>query len=612
MTQTILIVDDDPTQRRLLQAVIERAGYATLQAASAEEAFRALEGPQGPDVALMMLDLVMPGEDGLSALRRLRPDRPNLPVIVLTAQGGIETVVTAMRAGADDFLVKPASPERIHVCIRNALKLKALSGEVQRLKKRGSGHLTFKDMIARSAAMRGVVRLGERAAQSNIPILIEGESGVGKEVLARAIWSGSDRAGKPFVAVNCGAIPENLIESILFGHEKGSFTGANEKHIGKFQEADGGTLFLDEIGELRLDMQVKLLRAIQEGEVDPIGAKRPVKVNIRLISATNRNLASLAQEGRFREDLYYRLNVFPMQLPPLRERLEDLPELVGHFIERFAAEESKRVVGVEPAAMDMLLRFGWPGNIRQLENSVFRAVVLADSSHLTVADFPQIAAAMGVEFARVETRAAEHASVAGVTMRAAVGHDVGAPGPLPARSAPSGSIRLTNGLELAATDETGHLRKLEAIENDLIRFAIERYDGHMSEVARRLGSGGRRSIARSASWASRSGPRTPEVDSRRRVHGGAPAPRARRAAMIEALVLSVAAAAAPQPTSVGLQYDLRVAGIGVAQIRVAATTTREAYAVVAQGETNGPADWIAGLVLGRRRPARSEAARSIR
>jgi DNA-binding NtrC family response regulator len=486
MAQTILIVDDDPSQRRLLQAVIERAGYATIQAASADEAFRTLEGSKGPDVSLMMLDLVMPGEDGLTALKRLRPERPSLPVIVLTAQGGIETVVTAMRAGADDFLVKPASPERIIVCIRNALKLKALTGEVQRLKKRATGHLSFGDLVAKSPAMRGIVRLGERGAQSNIPVLIEGESGVGKEVLARAIWTASDRSGKPFVAVNCGAIPENLIESILFGHEKGAFTGASEKHIGKFQEADGGTLFLDEIGELRLDMQVKLLRAIQEGEVDPVGSKRPVKINIRLISATNRNLTDLAREGRFREDLYYRLNVFPIAVPPLRERMEDLPDLVQFFVERFAAEENKRIVGVDPAAMKMLQSYAWPGNIRQLENTVFRAIVLCDGSHLVPGDFPQVAAHLGVEIPAPELSAPPVPDGEPVYAMAA-GHDVVAvAAPM---GQPQGTIRLANGLELRATDEAGHLRKLEEIENDLIRFAIERYDGHMSEVARRLGIG---------------------------------------------------------------------------------------------------------------------------
>ena len=240
--------------------------------------------------------------------------------------------------------------------------------------------------------MERVIRLAERAAKSNIPVLIEGESGVGKEVLARAIQGSGERRGKPFVTVNCGAIPDNLVESTLFGHEKGAFTGATERHAGKFVEASGGTLFLDEIGELPLDAQVKLLRALQEGEVDPVGGKRSVRVDIRLVSATNRSLLDLVKQGRFREDLYYRLNVFPMTLPPLRARREDVPDLVRSFCARFAAEEGKRVRAITPEAMALLTRYGWPGNVRQLENALFRAVVLADGDELTVAEFPQIAA----------------------------------------------------------------------------------------------------------------------------------------------------------------------------------------------------------------------------
>ncbi|WP_292981822.1 sigma-54-dependent transcriptional regulator, partial [Oceanicaulis sp. UBA6590] len=308
MAKTVLIVDDDPTQRRLMQAVLEKQGHL---AETAEDGEAGLERVKRGGVDVVMLDMVMPGMDGIETLEAIKARNPDLPVIVLTAHGGIETVVKAMRAGAVDFFVKPASPERIAVSIRNALKVKDLSGEVTRLKKRTTGALGFSDMIAGAPAMRQVVRLGERAAKSNIPILITGESGVGKELVARAIAAGSDRAGRPFVAVNCGAIPENLVESTLFGHEKGSFTGAVAKHLGKFQEADGGTLFLDEIGELPLDMQVKLLRALQEGEVDPVGSKRPVKVDVRIVSATNRDLAEQVKTGAFREDLFYRLNVFP-------------------------------------------------------------------------------------------------------------------------------------------------------------------------------------------------------------------------------------------------------------------------------------------------------------
>ncbi|MDE2133473.1 MAG: sigma-54-dependent Fis family transcriptional regulator [Alphaproteobacteria bacterium] len=468
MAQTILIVDDDPVQRRLLEAAISRAGMTVVTAPGGGPALDLVSGPRGEQIALVLLDLVMPDIDGLEVLAKLRVSHPDLPVIVLTAKGGIDSAVEAMRAGANDFLVKPASPERITVSIRNQLKIGTLSGEVTRLKKKAEYRLVFADLVAKSDEMRQVFRLGVRAAQSTIPILIEGESGVGKELIARAIQGSSDRAGKPFVTVNCGAIPENLIESILFGHEKGSFTGASERHLGKFQEADGGTLFLDEIGELRLDMQVKLLRALQENEVDPVGSKRPVKVDVRIISATNRDLSELTREGRFREDLFYRLNVFPIMVPPLRDRREDVPALARHFITRFAAEEHKPVAGMTPEAADLLQRFSWPGNVRQLENTIFRAVVLCDGSMLDVCDFPQIAAAMGVE---AKNRRA---------FVAADNLDAGMFAPTLPASSP---------YALSATDASGHMRKLEEMEFELIRLAISRYDGHMSEVARRLGIG---------------------------------------------------------------------------------------------------------------------------
>jgi DNA-binding NtrC family response regulator len=295
-----------------------------------------------------------------------------------------------MQAGATDFFIKPASPERITVSIRNALSMGDLKGEVERLTKRAGNRTTFADLIGTSPAMTLVKRMGERAAKSSIPILITGESGVGKELIARAVHGGSDRAGKPFVAVNCGAIPENLVESILFGHEKGSFTGATDKHLGKFKEADGGTLFLDEVGELPLDMQVKLLRALQEGEIDPIGSKRSQKVDVRIVSATNRDVAHAVEQGRFREDLYYRLNVFPIEAPSLRERREDIPALVEAFIRRFNVEEGKRVVGAAPETLQCLTAFDWPGNVRQLENAVYRAIILADAPYLQPYDFPAI------------------------------------------------------------------------------------------------------------------------------------------------------------------------------------------------------------------------------
>ena len=259
------------------------------------------------------------------------------------------------------------------------------------MKRSRAGTLSFKDIVTRNARMQAVLRTAEKATASLIPVLIEGESGVGKELIARAIHGSGERRAKPFVAVNCGAIPENLVESTLFGHEKGAFTGATEKHIGKFVEASGGTLFLDEVGELPPAAQVKLLRAIQEGQVDPVGGRKPVKVDVRIISATNRNLIADAKSGRFREDLFYRLHVFPITVPPLRERPEDIPDLVRHFLVRFAAEEGKRIRAVSADALALLNAHPWPGNVRQLENAVFRAVVLADGDEIGASEFPQLA-----------------------------------------------------------------------------------------------------------------------------------------------------------------------------------------------------------------------------
>ena len=458
MVKSVLIVDDDPTQRRLLQAVIEKQGF---RAETAESGEHALDRIASGGVDVMLLDLIMPGMDGMETLEAVQHKNPDLPVIVLTASGGIETVVAAMRGGAADFFVKPASPERITVSIRNALKVQNLSGEVKRLTKKVEGRLGFSDMIAGAPAMQQVVRLGERAAQSDIPILVTGESGVGKELVAQSIMAASKRAGEPFVAVNCGAIPENLVESTLFGHEKGAFTGAVGKHAGKFQEADGGPLFLDEIGELPLDMQVKLLRALQEGEVDPVGSKRPVKVNVRIISATNRDLAEQVAEGQFREDLFYRLNVFPIEVPSLKERKEDVPALVRHFIGRFNAQEDKSILDAAPETHALLASYDWPGNVRQLENSVFRAVVLADSDTLKPEDFPQISGLTP------SIEAGGH--VSGADVLAEVVSSIAAP--------------------VEIMDDGGHLRSLEDIERDLIEFAIENYAGRMSEVARRLGVG---------------------------------------------------------------------------------------------------------------------------
>ncbi len=425
MAKTILVVDDDPTQRRLIQAVLERDGYAVVHAAGGGEAIDRMT--QGGGADLILLDMVMPEMSGLECLAELRSAGVAEPVIVLTANGGIDMVVKAMQAGAQDFFVKPVGPERLLIGVRNALQMKRLTAEVGRLTKRAQGRTSFDDIVGDSAPMRMVKALGPRAAKSSIPVLITGESGVGKEVIARALHGASDRAGKPFVAVNCGALPANLIESILFGHEKGAFTGAVDKTLGKFREADGGTLFLDEIGELPLDMQVKLLRALQE-------------------------------------DLFYRLNVFPIEAPSLRDRREDIAALVDHFIARFNAEEGKRIAGCAPETLALLQGFDWPGNVRQLENAVFRAIVLADAPFLQPHDFPAIS---GVAAPMPDASPLHAATFANAQTEAAGGGEQ--------------PIRIL--------DDRGHLRTLEEIERDLIQHAIEVYAGHMSEIARRLGIG---------------------------------------------------------------------------------------------------------------------------
>jgi DNA-binding NtrC family response regulator len=468
MTKTVLVVDDDPTQRRLAQAVLEREGFAVVHAESGDQAIARLTSGAACD--LILLDLVMPGISGQDTLKEMRARGFAQPVIVVTASGGIDTVVQAMQAGACDFFIKPASPERITISIRNALSMGDLKGEVERLKKHAGGKTTFADLVGDSPAMTMVKRMGERAAKSSIPILITGESGVGKEVIARAVHGSSDRAGKPFVAVNCGAIPENLIESILFGHEKGSFTGATDKHLGKFQEANGGTLFLDEVGELPLDMQVKLLRVLQEGEVDAIGSKRSLKVDVRIVSATNRDPAQAVKDGLFREDLFYRLNVFPIEAPALRERREDIPALVEHFVRRFNVEEGRNVAGASAETMAFLTAFDWPGNVRQLENAVYRAIVLADAPYLQPYDFPSIS---GIKAPPPQ-------------------QDAPGPGGFSVPGLPTAAeliAEMPKDAPVRILDGRGHLRTLEEIERDLIQLAIEIYAGHMSEVARRLGIG---------------------------------------------------------------------------------------------------------------------------
>jgi DNA-binding NtrC family response regulator len=475
MAASILIADDDPVQRRLVENMVQKCGYEAVVAESGDAAIAMLSGGDAPTIDAVVLDLVMPGLDGMGVLARMREVGLTVPVIVQTAHGGIDNVVSAMRAGAQDFVVKPVGFERLQVSLRNALATSVLKGELQRIRHSREGRLTFSDIITRSDAMDGVLRTAQKAATSGIPVLIEGESGVGKELFARAVHGSGERRSKPFVAVNCGAIPDNLVESILFGHEKGAFTGATERHLGKFVEASGGTLFLDEVSELPLTAQVKLLRALQEGAVEAVGGRKPVKVDVRIISATNRKLLDHVKSGHFREDLFYRLHVLPLTVPPLRARREDIPHLLRHFLARFAAEEHRAVTGISAEAVAHLAQFDWPGNIRQLENAVYRAVVMSEGDRLELADFPLLLAA-------AQTEVAPEANYGAVTV-APVLHQ-GAPTLVSGSDIPIAPLPGHGTLSMLTS--AGEMRPLEEMENEIIRFAIAHYRGQMSEVARRL------------------------------------------------------------------------------------------------------------------------------
>ncbi len=375
----ILVVDDSRETIEVLRRNLETEGYAVAAAASAVEAIKLLEG--GP-VDLVITDYRMPGIDGMDLIRHVTENFRDLPVVMITGYGSIGHAVDAVKAGAVEYLAKPFTDAELS----NAVK-RALLGRAPRHWDETAVPLP-PGMIGNAPSMRKVYGLLAKASAVDAPVFITGENGTGKELAARAIHYTGTRAAAPFVAVNCGAIPETLFESELFGHVKGAFTGADQTRAGYFQTADGGTIFLDEIGELAPGMQVKLLRAVQEGEVAMVGSSKPLRVDVRIIASTNRNVAALVSRGLFREDLYWRLNVIAIELPPLRERAEDIPLLVRHFISRWAREYGKKEPEVSARAMDALARHDWPGNVRELENTVQRIVVLSDGPIIDVVDLP--------------------------------------------------------------------------------------------------------------------------------------------------------------------------------------------------------------------------------
>jgi len=382
----VLVVDDEAIVRESLCDWLSDIGHQVL---TAENGPKALKIIQKEEPSIVIADLVMPGMDGIELLKRIREISPRTEVIVVTAYGSIPTAITAMREGAYDYIEKPFCPERAELLIEKLVEHQQLLEENITLQHRLEERYRFENIIAKSPRMQQVIEIIKVVAKSNATVLITGETGTGKELVAQAIHSQGHRRGKPFVAVSCAALPESLLESELFGHEKGSFTGAYAQKKGKFEVANRGTLFLDEIGEMSANIQVHLLRVLEEKEFTRVGGNEPIKVDVRVISATNRDVKQAVARGQFREDLYYRLNVVNIELPPLRERKEDIPLLAQHFLKKFALENNKEVTGFSPEATDFLLKYDWPGNVREMENAIERAVILAQNPIIEVTDLPQ-------------------------------------------------------------------------------------------------------------------------------------------------------------------------------------------------------------------------------
>ncbi|MDP2206700.1 MAG: sigma-54 dependent transcriptional regulator [Alphaproteobacteria bacterium] len=448
MSEAILIVDDDPLQRKFISSIVSRRlGLPIAEAENGEQALARLDRGGG---CLVMIDYRMPGMDGLALLGHIVRRHRDLPVIMLTANADPEVIVQAIKNGASDYITKTSEPERILVSVKNALKMRELESEVVRLRRQKKDTLGFADIIGFEGGLAKIVAAARKVSPTEISVLLTGETGTGKELFARALHSESRRAGMPFIAVNCGAIPESLVESTLFGHEKGAFTGAVAKSPGRFREAHGGTIFLDEVGELPLEGQVKLLRVLQQKEILSVGGSAPVSVDVRIISATNRDLTEMVRLGRFREDLYFRLNVVNLHLPPLRERLTDLTALVHYFTMQHAATTGQPLRQISENFIAALGRYPWPGNVRELENVLQRIFVLSDNATLTPDDF----IIEGLD--RLSRPSAAVSSVDSEHM-------------------------------LALSDDSGRLRPMQEIVDEVVRHALTCNGDNISAAAKMLG-----------------------------------------------------------------------------------------------------------------------------
>ncbi len=383
--RVILVVDDEEAQRTVLAGFLRKKGFEVLTAGAGDEA---LDRASTHTIDLVLTDLRMPGGDGLALLRGLRAVNPEIPVVVMTAYGTVASAVEAMKDGAADYLSKPVDLDELELIVMRSLERRALESENRELREQLADRHRLEGLETANPRMAQAINVAARAAGSRATILVRGESGTGKELLARAIHSSSPRARRPLVAVNVAALPETLLESEMFGHERGAFTGADRQHRGRFEQADGGTLFLDEIGDLPMGVQAKLLRALQEQRFERVGGTGSIQVDVRVVTATSRNLEAMVEASEFREDLYYRLNVVSIEIPPLRERREDIPDLVDRFVRRFGSEAGSEVTEVSREAMDRLVKHDYPGNVRELENLIQRAAVLARGSQITSADLP--------------------------------------------------------------------------------------------------------------------------------------------------------------------------------------------------------------------------------
>jgi|APFre7841882724_1041349.scaffolds.fasta_scaffold28217_2 DNA-binding NtrC family response regulator len=433
----VWIVDDDAAIRELLSFMVAEDGCRVESFLSGAEVLAA----SGPTPAAVLLDLMMPEIDGVEVLKELRRRLPALPVIILTAVSDIARAVEVTKLGAYDYLTKPVDKDRLLTTLRRAVTQHSLEQEVGRLRGELTERYGLRTIVGSSAAMRKVYDQIERVLESDITVFISGESGSGKELVAKAIHYGSLRAGGPFVDVNCAAIPEGLQESELFGHERGAFTGAHASHPGKFEQAAGGTILLDEVGEMSPSSQARLLRVLQERCLTRVGGTKTIALDVRVVSSSNRDLAQLVSEGRFRQDLYYRLVVFPIELPPLRRRREDIPALVEHFLDKYAGDAGRRITRVEPEALELLMRHDWPGNVRELENVIHRSLLVASAPFaLCRDDLPR-------ELAAERDQA------------------------------------------VFADEGPDELRSLEELERQAIERAIDHFGGNLSDVARQLGIG---------------------------------------------------------------------------------------------------------------------------